>query len=279
MTKEIFNSQYILADGGMGTMLMRRGLKPGSRSDMMNIEHPEIVEGIHAEYVAAGSRILCTNTFSSCSETLKSSGVSADEIIGAAVKLAKRASAGKALTAVDIGPTGEFMEPYGDLTYERAYARFSEQARLGKAHGAELSAVETMSTVSELEAAVNAALDAGLDTLATMTFTATGKTYAGCTVEDFASYINDTAVLAAGLNCSLSPDEMYPTAEKLASLINKPLIMKLNAGLPKEDGTYSVSAEEFARQMEKYKALNVRIVGGCCGTTPEYIRCLSEVFY
>lgn len=278
MIEELFSKQYTLFDGGMGTMLMKRGLKPGDRSDMMNIEHPEVVRGIHAEYVEAGSEILCTNTFSSCSETLKGSGASAEKVIAAAVKIAKEAAGGKALVAIDIGPTGEFMEPYGDLTYERAYARFSEQAKYGKAYGADLAAVETMSTVEELEAAVNAAVDAGLPTLATMTFTATGRTFAGCSIEDFAAFINDSNVIASGLNCSLSPAEMYPTAEKLAAILKKPLIIKLNAGLPKGDGTYSVSPEEFARQMESYKALNVRLIGGCCGTTPDYIRCLSEVF-
>ena len=269
----------VIFDGGMGTLLMKNGLKIGMRSDMMNIEHPDVVEKIHRDYVDAGSRIICTNSFSSCSETLKGTDVTAEEMIKTAVELAKRASNGRALTALDIGPVGEFMEPYGEMTYERAYSRFSEQAELGKKAGAELIAIETMMDIAELRAAIEASEKTGLDIFATMTFNPDGKTFTGCPVEEFAKFINDTPVAAAGINCSRSPEEMLPTAEKLAAVLKKPLIIKLNAGLPDgKTGEYSVSPEEFARQMLPYKALNVKVAGGCCGTTPEHIRALKEIF-
>ena len=269
----------VLFDGGMGTLLMKNGLRPGMRSDMMNVEHPEVVEKIHRDYVNAGSRIICTNSFSSCSDTLENTGVSAEKMIETAVMLAKRAAAGRALTALDMGPTGEFMEPYGDMTYERAYSRFYEQASLGKTAGAELIAIETMTDIAELRAAIDAAEKTGGDIFATMTFNPDGRTFTGCSVEEFGKFINDTPVTAAGMNCSRSPEEMLPAAERLAAVLKKPLIIKLNAGLPDgKTGEYTVSPEEFARQMLPYRALNVKVAGGCCGTTPEHIRALKEIF-
>ncbi|MBR6519279.1 MAG: homocysteine S-methyltransferase family protein [Oscillospiraceae bacterium] len=280
MLKELFGKEFIYLDGGMGTMLMERGMKAGSRTDMMNIEHPEVVCGIQSEYVDAGSEILCSNSFSSCSEALEGTGVTAEEMITAALNIAKKAARGKAVAAVDIGPTGHLMEPYGDLTYEQAYLRFREQATLGEKAGADLAVVETMSDITELRAAVNAVLEnTKLPVFATMTFRDNGKTYIGCSVEEFAEYINDTPVMAAGMNCSMSPADMFPVAKKLASLLKKPMIVKLNAGLPDgKTGKYDVTPEAFAQQMLQYKELGVKIVGGCCGTTPSHIRALKESF-
>lgn len=279
MIEKLFGDRTVLFDGGMGTLLMKNGLRPGMRSDMMNIEHPEVVEKIHRDYIAAGSRIICTNSFSSCSETLEGSGVTAEEMITAAVDIAKRAAGDKAFVALDIGPTGEFMEPYGDLTYERAYGRFLEQAAIGKKAGADLIAIETMTDITELKAAIDAADKTGLDIFATMTFNADGRTFTGCRVEEFGEFINGMPVAAAGINCSRSPAEMFGTAEKLAAILKKPLIIKLNAGLPDgKTGEYTVGPEEFGRQMRQYRSLGVKVAGGCCGTTPEHIAVLKELF-
>ncbi len=281
MIKALMEKKYIIYDGGMGSMLIEAGMKPGERTDLMNIKAPEAVMKIHAGYVDAGSDIICTNTFSSCTATLQDTGHTADEVIGAAVKIAKEAADGRARVAVDIGPTGEFMEPYGNLTYERAYARFREQSVLGKKHGAVLAAIETMSALDEFTAAVNAVHEStALPIFASMTFNDTGKTYTGLSVEDFAKAVNDLPVAAAGINCSLSPREMYPIVCRLSPLLKKPMIVKLNAGLPDSvTGNYSVGPEEFARQMEPYRDFdNLKVVGGCCGTTPEHIKALAEVF-
>lgn len=280
MLKRLLEHKYIYMDGGMGTMLMRRGMKTGERTDMMNISHPETVYDIQREYVEAGSDILCTNSFSSCSETLGGTGVTAEKMISTAVKIAKRAAGEKALVAIDMGPTGQLLEPYGDLTYEQAYARFREQAVLGEKFGAELAAIETMSDINELRAAVNAVSEnTKLPIFATMTFRDDGKTYLGYSVEEFAEYINETKATAAGINCSMSPEDMYPVAERLASVLKKPMIIKLNAGLQnKATGEYDVTPEIFAKQMLQYKELGVKVIGGCCGTTPKYIKALKEVF-
>lgn len=278
--KRFFDREYIFLDGGMGTMLMKRGMKAGERTDMMNITNPETVLEIQREYIAAGSDILCSNSFSSCTEALCGTGVSAREMIFAAVGIAKKAAGDKGLAAVDIGPTGKLMEPYGDMTYEQAYARFREQAVLGEKAGAALAVIETMSDLEELKAAVNAVTEnTELPVFATMTFRDDGKTYLGCSVEAFAEYINETPVLAAGMNCSMSPEAMFKTAEKLAACLKKPMIVKLNAGLPDgKTGEYDVTPEKFAVQMEKYKTLGVKIIGGCCGTTPEHIKALHDAF-
>ena len=280
MLNELLKKDFVYMDGGMGTMLMARGMKAGERSDLMNIHHPETVYVIQREYVSAGSEILCSNSFSSCSETLEGTEVTANDVIGAAIEIAKRAADGKALAAVDIGPTGHLMEPYGDLTYEQAYLRFREQAVLGEKAGADLAMVETMSDINELRAAVNAVLEnTSLPVFATMTFRDHGKTFIGCSVEEFAEYINETPVLAAGLNCSMSPADMLPVAKKLAAVLKKPMIAKLNAGLPDgKTGAYDVTPEIFAQQMLAYKELGVKIVGGCCGTTPAHIAALKKAF-
>ncbi|MBQ8831465.1 MAG: homocysteine S-methyltransferase family protein [Oscillospiraceae bacterium] len=280
MLSELLKKDFVLLDGGMGTMLIKRGMTAGQRSDLMNIEKPEVVLGIQSEYASAGSEILCSNSFSSCSEALEGTGVTAEEMITAAISIAKKASDGKALVAVDIGPTGKLLEPYGDVTYEEVYARFCEQATLGEKAGADLAAIETMSDLTELRAAVNAVLEnTNLPVFATMTFRENGKTFIGCSVEEFAEYINETPVAAAGMNCSMAPEDMYPVAEKLYSLLKKPMIAKMNAGLPDGiTGEYDVTPEIFAQQMKKYKELGVKIVGGCCGTTPDHIKALKTVY-
>ena len=280
MLLELLKKDVVIMDGGMGTMLIKRGMTAGQRSDMMNIEQPEVVTGIQREYVEAGSEILCSNSFSSCSEALEGTGTTAEEVITAAINIAKKASCGKALVAVDIGPTGKLLEPYGDATYEEVYARFREQAVLGEKAGADLAMVETMSDLTELRAAVSAVLEnTSLPVFATMTFREHGKTFIGCSVEEFAEYINETPVVAAGMNCSMAPEDMYPVAEKLSKLLKKPMIAKMNAGLPDGiTGEYDVTPEIFAQQMEKYKELGVKIVGGCCGTTPDHIKALKTVY-
>ena len=280
MLQKLFEKDFILLDGGMGTMLIKRGMKAGQRSDLMNIEKPEVVYGIQSEYANAGSDILCSNSFSSCSEALEGTGVTAEEMITAAINIAKKAADGKAFVAVDIGPTGKLLEPYGDVTYEEVYARFREQATLGEKAGADFAAIETMSDLTELRAAVNAVLEnTNLPVFATMTFRENGRTFIGCTVEEFAEYINETPVMAAGMNCSMAPEDMYPVAEKLSKLLKKPMIAKMNAGLPDGiTGEYDVTPEIFADQMRKYKELGIKIVGGCCGTTPDHIKALKAVY-
>ena len=281
MLNEIMEKRYVFYDGGMGSMLIKRGMKPGERTDLMNLKAPELVEGILSDYVSAGSDVICTNTFSSYPPNLMKVDLSPDEIISSAVKIAKKSAGNTAAVALDMGPTGEFMAPYGNLTYDSAYNGFSQLAKLGEKYGADLAAIATMSAIDELTAAVNAVHDnTSLPIFACMTFNNTGKTYTGFSVEEFAKVANGLPVAAAGINCSLSPKEMYPVVCRFAELLKKPMIVKLNAGLPDGvTGEYAVGPDEFARQMEEYRDFeNLKVVGGCCGTTPEHIKALREIF-
>ena len=264
----------VIFDGAMGTMLQRCGLKPGDRPDVMNMTAPGAVENVHRLYVEAGSDIVCTNTFGANSLALAGAGYTPEEIINAAVAIAKRACGSAAKVALDIGPIGQLLEPIGDMEQENAYELFKQQAIAGENAGADVVAIETMSCLTELRTAALAVLEnTKLPVFATMTFDKTGRTYLGCTPEEFAQAANELGLDAAGLNCSLGPSEMYETAERIAKNTNLPLIVKPNAGLPDSvTGKYSIGPEEFASQMAWFAGIGARIVGGCCGTTPEHIR-------
>jgi len=278
----IFDSygKYIFYDGAMGTMLYKFGLKSGEKPDLMNITDPEAVESIHRMYVDAGSDIVCTNTFGSNALNLEGTGYSPSEIITAAVSAAKKACAGKAKVALDIGPTGHILEPAGDLEYDKAYELFKEMAIAGEKAGADFAAIETMSYLEELKAAMTAVKEnTKLPILATMTFEKSGYTFMGCTPESFVEAAEAIGAAAIGLNCSLEPIEMFTVAERLAKATKLPLIVKPNAGLPDAiSGEYHTGAEEFAAQMTGFAEIGAKIIGGCCGTTPEYIKELRIKF-
>jgi len=274
------DKKFIFYDGAMGTMLQKRGLEPGRRPDIMNMTAPEEVGNVHRMYVEAGSDIVCANTFGANATALAGTGYSPGEIISAAIAIAKRACGGKAKVALDIGPIGQILAPMGELEVSAAYELFKEQAIIGEKAGADFAAIETMSDLEELKAAVSAVRDnSNLPVLVSMTFDKTGNTYMGCTPESFAEAAESLGAAAAGINCSLEPAVMFPTVERIAKATSLPLIVKLNAGLPdRETGRYSIGPAEFARQMAPYAEIGARIVGGCCGTTPEYIKELRKVF-
>jgi len=202
------------------------------------------------------------------------------EVITAAVNLAKCACGDSAKVALDIGPTGHVLEPAGDLEVERAYDMFKEMAIAGENAGADFVAIETMSDLEELKTAISAVKEnIKLPILATMTFEKSGYTYMGCTPESFVEAAEALGVVALGLNCSLEPMEMLAVAERIAKATKLPLIVKPNAGLPDGvSGEYHTGAEEFAAQMTVFAKIGARIIGGCCGTTPEYIKALKKRF-
>ena len=277
--------KYIFYDGAMGTMLYKNGLRSGDKPDLMNITAPDAVEAIHKMYIEAGSDIICTNTFGSNALNLEGTGHSPTEIITAAVGIARRAcdaaSSGKStktLVALDIGPIGQLLEPYGDIDFDTAYAVFKEMAVAGENAGADLAAIETMSYLEEMRAALLAVSEnTKLPIFATMTFEKSGRTFMGCTPEDFVKMAEDLGAAAVGLNCSLEPMEMVEIARHIANETRLPLIVKPNAGLPDGDmGEYHTGAKEFAAQMAEFADIGARIIGGCCGTTPEYIKELRK---
>ena len=273
----------ILLDGGMGTMLQASGLKLGERPEELNIEDPELITGIHAQYAAAGSRIINANTFGASPHKLAGSKYTLDEIIAAGIANCKKACAPYgALAALDVGPLGELLEPSGTLAFEDAVREYARIVRAGVAAGADLIFFETFTDLYELKAALLAAKEnSTLPILASMSFEAGGRTFTGCTVESFAVTARGLGADALGINCSLGPKEIFPMAKRLAEALpgEFPVFVKPNAGLPRADGSgYDITPQLFAMQMKPYRTLNLFAAGGCCGTTPEFIRLLNGVF-
>ncbi len=261
-------------DGAMGTMLQAAGLKLGERPEALCLTDPDVVENVHRLYVESGSDIIYANTFGANAHKLEGTGYTVKEIIPAAIAVAKRAAGDKAYVALDIGPIGEMLEPYGTLSFESAYDIYKEMIIAGRDAGADLVVFETMTDLYEVRAGVLAAKEnCELPVFVTMSFEKSGRTFTGTCVESMACALEGLGADAIGINCSLGPDEIYPIAERLAASTDLPLIIKANAGLPDpETGAYNVDAEEFAASMEKFTKLGLRYTGGCCGTDPEYIR-------
>ena len=281
---ELFKqSNTILLDGGMGTMLQASGLKLGAKPEELNITNPELIESIHAKYAAAGSRIVNANTFGASAHKLAGSAYSLEEIIAAGIANCKRACAPYgALTTLDVGPLGELLEPSGTLAFEDAVNEYARIVRAGVAAGADLIFFETFTDLYELKAALLAAKEnSTLPILASMSFEAGGRTFTGCTVESFGVTARGLGANAVGINCSLGPKEIYPMAKRLAEAVpgDFPLFVKPNAGLPRADGSgYDITPQLFAMEMKPYRDLHLFAAGGCCGTTPDFIKLLNGVF-
>ena len=281
---ELFKqSNTILLDGGMGTMLQAAGLKLGARPEELNITDPALIEGIHGQYAAAGSRIVNANTFGASAHKLAGSAYTLEQIITAGIENCKRACAPYgALTALDVGPLGELLEPSGTLAFEDAVAEYARIVKAGEAAGADLIFFETYTDLYELKAALLAAKEnTHLPILASMSFEAGGRTFTGCTVESFAATARGLGADAVGINCSLGPKEIFPMAKRLAEAVpgNFPVFVKPNAGLPRADGSgYDITPQLFALQMKPYRELHLFAAGGCCGTTPEFIKLLNGTF-
>ena len=281
---ELFRQSYtILLDGGMGTMLQASGLKLGAKPEELNITNPELIESIHAKYAAAGSRIVNANTFGASAHKLAGSAYSLEEIIAAGIANCKRACAPYgALTTLDVGPLGELLEPSGTLAFEDAVNEYARIVRAGVAAGADLIFFETFTDLYELKAALLAAKEnSTLPILASMSFEAGGRTFTGCTVESFGVTARGLGANAVGINCSLGPKEIYPMAKRLAEAVpgDFPVFVKPNAGLPRADGSgYDITPQLFAMEMKPYRDLHLFAAGGCCGTTPDFIKLLNGVF-
>ena len=281
---ELFRqSNTILLDGGMGTMLQAAGLKLGARPEELNITDPALIEGIHGQYAAAGSRIVNANTFGASAHKLAGSAYTLEQVITAGIENCKRACAPYgALTALDVGPLGELLEPSGTLAFEDAVAEYARIVKAGEAAGADLIFFETYTDLYELKAALLAAREnTHLPILASMSFEAGGRTFTGCTVESFAATARGLGADAVGIHCSLGPKEIFPMAKRLAEAVpgNFPVFVKPNAGLPRADGSgYDITPQLFALQMKPYRELHLFAAGGCCGTTPEFIKLLNGTF-
>ena len=270
--------EWLFFDGGTGSILQEKGLQPGELPETWNLLHPDRILDLHRGYLEAGADIYNTNTFGA--NRLKFPE-NLDEILTAAVKLAKeaRTQAGRdedAYVALDIGPTGKLLAPMGDLSFDDAVDIFGEVVRIGAREGADLVLIETMNDSYEAKAAVLAAKEnCDLPVFITCVFDGSGKMLTGGTPESVVAMLEGLGVDALGVNCSLGPAQMIPIVERLVKAAHVPVLVNPNAGLPKSvDGktVYDVGPEEFAGYMKQIAALGAAAVGGCCGTTPDYIR-------
>ena len=275
------DNRMLILDGAMGTMLQAAGLPAGQLPELWNLTHPETVAAIHRRYVEAGSRVLYTNTFGANRLKAAGCGHSPAELVTGAVRCAREAAAGRDVkVALDIGPIGRLLEPLGDLSFDEAYDIFKELIAAGESAGADLVVIETMSDLYEVKAAVLAAKEnSRLPVWVTMTFEATGRSFLGVTVSSMALTLAGLGVDALGFNCSLGPKELMPLVRELREWTDLPLILKPNAGLPDPaTGEYRITPAAFAAAMEGAPDLGVSMIGGCCGTTPDFIRALRETF-
>lgn len=272
-------AELMILDGAMGTMLQAAGLQLGERPELFGMAHPEIVEEIGRRYVEAGSRILYANTFGANAHKLAGTGHSVREVILANVASARRAAGGLAKVALDVGPIGELLEPLGTLSFEEAYEIYREMVAAGEDAGVDLVVFETMTDLYEVKAAVLAAKEhSRLPIWVTMSFEASGRTFTGTRVASMAATLEGLGVDAMGINCSLGPDEIYPLILTMREWTEKPIIVKPNAGLPDPaTGAYGMDAEEFGRQMKPFTEAGIHILGGCCGTNPDFIAALSAL--
>lgn len=272
------NTRILIYDGAIGTMLQAAGLESGQIPDLWSVTNPEPVIAIHKQYVDAGSDIICANTFGSNGYNLRNADYSVDEVITAAIANAKKAADGRALVALDIGPTGAPMAPMGTHTFDQIYDFFKEMAISGEKAGADCVAIETMYNLPELRAAMLAVKEhTSLPMLVTMTFEPTGKSFYGVSAESFAAVAQGLGAEALGINCSYGPDRMLEIVKRMSAVSSLPLIVKPNAGLPDpETGKYSMKAGQFAILMEQFVDCGAGLVGGCCGTDPSFIAALSR---
>ena len=268
----------VILDGGMGTMLQAKGLKLGEYPELAALEHPDWLLDIHRAYAEAGSRILCANTFGANREKLRRTGRTVEEVICASIALAKEAAGGKALVALDLGPTGQLLEPTGTLDFETAVDVFAQEVRAAVSAGADLVMIETMTDLQECRAALLAVKEnSNLPVLVSMTYDERGRTFLGHSPSSAALTLEGMGVDAIGINCSLGPREMPALVKELTRWTTLPISVKPNAGLPDPSGMgYDITADHFAEAMAELTELGVKCYGGCCGTTPEYISKLCD---
>ena len=272
-------NRLIFLDGAMGTMLQSAGLQPGDLPELLALNRPELLTDIHRQYIEAGADIVYANTFGAHRRKLAPHGVTVEDVVCAAIAAAKKACEGTtAKVALDVGPLGELLEPLGTLAFDEAVERFAEIVRAGVKAGADLIAIETMTDLQEARAALIAAKEnSDLPVIVTMSFEANGRTFTGCTAASMVMTLTGLGADAIGVNCSLGPKQLMPILREILAHTHLPVIAKPNAGLPDPvDGHYDLSPAEFAGAMAEAVSLGVSVVGGCCGTSPDYIRALHE---
>lgn len=285
--RDYLGKEVLFFDGGMGTMLQKRGMKGGDIPELLNITNPDMIREIHAEYLAAGANIVTTNTFGANPLKFNVLNASVEAVIASAIGNARRAVNECKIdkphfVAFDIGPTGKLMEPIGELSFDKAYDAFSKIAGIAETAGADLVIIETMSDTLEAKAAVLAVKEnTKLPVFLTMTLDETFKTLTGADIHVISAMFEGLGVDCLGINCGLGPDQISEMMLDLAKISSIPIMAQPNAGLPQivnGKTVYNVGPELFVKDCETMMKAGVSIIGGCCGTTPEHIKAVSEHF-
>ncbi len=284
MILETLKKRVMILDGSMGALLQGRDLPAGYAPDLWNLEKPGVIEAVHREYVDAGADIILTNTFGASRRRLAEYDAEGKlrEINDAAVAVARRAADGRALVAGDIGPSGTTVQPFGEISFDEALDLFREQARALVNAGVDLIAIETMFDLQEMKAAVMACNEVRgrIPLMAFMTFTQDGLADTGTDPETAATVLEGLGVDIIGANCSTGPEHMHPVVAILARSTRLPVAVQPNAGLPvQKDGQthFPMSAEAMAQWAPKFHAAGAGVIGGCCGSTPDYIRRIASM--
>lgn len=275
--REKLKNDKLIFDGAMGTMLQNRGLKIGQLPEALNITSSDVVIDIHKKYIKAGADIITTNTFGANKYKLIDSNYTVKEVIDAAIGNARKAIEDKDIyIALDIGPIGELLEPMGTLSFQEAYDIFKEQVISGVENQVDLILIETMTDLYEAKAAVLAVKEnSDLPVFCTMSFEEDKRTFTGCNPTSMVMTLQGLNVDALGLNCSLGPKELEPIINDILDISRIPVMVQANAGLPtvvNDETIYNISPNEFASYCAKFVEKGVKVIGGCCGTTDEYIK-------
>lgn len=277
--RDLLNSEeHILLDGAMGTMLQKSGLKLGGLPEELNFTAPELIKSIHRQYIDAGAKVIYTNTFGANRHKLKNSAYSVAEVVGKAIEIARSACEGTdALVALDIGSIGRMLRPTGDMPINEAYDIFKEIVIAGKK--ADVIAIETMTDLMEIKTALLAAKEnTELPVICTMSFEQNMRTFTGCSAASMALTLSSMGADVIGMNCSLGPAEAMPIAEEILKWSRVPVLVRPNAGLPDPaTNEYSITPEEYAEIIGQLADKGVKLFGGCCGTSPEFIAAVAKV--
>ena len=286
MLLERLGKELLFLDGGMGTLLQERGLKAGELPETWNLKNKDIITDIHRKYFEAGSDIVLANTFGANALKFHDEKIGLKQIVEQAIENARKGArlgikdGRDYYIGLDVGPTGKLLKPMGDLEFEDAYQAFAEVMEYGEEAGADLIHIETMSDTYEVKAAVLAAKEhTKLPVFVTMIFDEKGKLLTGADIPSVVALLEGLRVDALGINCGMGPEQMLPLLETLREYTSLPIIVKPNAGLPKQkDGHtyYDVMPEDFARTMRSIIEKGGCVVGGCCGTTPDHIKKMTE---
>lgn len=281
IAERLASGEILIFDGAIGTMLQRAGLRSGDVAELWNVKRPEVVKEVHRAYKAAGADLFTTNSFQGSPFSLAAKGLGdrTFELNLAAARLARKVAGDEVIVAGDIGPSGQFLEPLGTLSYGEAVEAFAEQAAALAEGGVDILLVETMSDLGEAKAAVEGALRTGLPVVATMTFDRRGRTMMGISAEQAARELSAMGVVALGANCGDGPEVIRAALEQMHPVLpDLPLIARPNAGLPElVNGvpTWNLGPDDLAAYVPTYLKFGARIVGSCCGSSPEYTRAIA----